>query len=75
VQWKNLKSGFLGTAVYTASWAAPTADVHSQQRFHFMAHKGTSLIGVGRLVHFIAPRGMAAVFFFTFWSDPLSLAC
>eukprot|EP00842_Homolaphlyctis_polyrhiza_P005867 jgi/Hompol1/6281/HPOL_002619-RA len=40
VQWKNIKSGNLGTAVYTASWVAPKAEVHSQQRFFYMGHKG-----------------------------------
>lgn len=26
--------------MYTASWAAPTGEVHSQQRFHYMGFKG-----------------------------------
>lgn len=29
-----------GIAVYTSSWVAPKADVHSQQRFFYMGHKG-----------------------------------
>lgn len=34
-------SGFRrGTAVYTSSWVAPKADVHSQQRFFYMGQKG-----------------------------------
>ena len=40
VQWENLPSGALGTAVYTSSWVAPTSDVHSQQRFFAMGHSG-----------------------------------
>ena len=40
VQWQNIISGNLGTATYTASWTAPKADVHSQQRFFYMGHKG-----------------------------------
>jgi len=40
VQWKNLESGNLGTAVYTAAWIAPRADVHSQQRFFYMGTRG-----------------------------------
>jgi len=40
VQWKNLNSGNLGIAIYTASWIAPISDVHSQQRFHYMAQGG-----------------------------------
>jgi D-galacturonate reductase len=30
----------IGTAVYTSSWIAPRSDVHSQQRFFYMGHKG-----------------------------------
>ena len=30
----------LAVAVFTASWATPKADVHSQQRFHYMGPKG-----------------------------------
>lgn len=40
VQWKNIASGNLGVAIYTASWIAPTSDVHSQQRFHYMGQRG-----------------------------------
>ncbi|MEO0445012.1 MAG: Gfo/Idh/MocA family oxidoreductase [Verrucomicrobiota bacterium] len=40
VQWENRESGNLGTAVYTSSWIAPKSDVHSQQRFHYLGHKG-----------------------------------
>ena len=40
VQWKNLKSGSLATAIYTASWIAPKSDVHSQQRFFYLGEKG-----------------------------------
>ncbi|KAA0149726.1 hypothetical protein FNF29_05737 [Cafeteria roenbergensis] len=40
VQWENLESGNHAIAVYTASWASPPADVHSQQRFFAMCHKG-----------------------------------
>ncbi|OAJ43769.1 hypothetical protein BDEG_27091 [Batrachochytrium dendrobatidis JEL423] len=40
VKWENLESGNPGTAVYTSSWSAPKAEVHSQQRFFYMGHKG-----------------------------------
>ena len=40
VDWENLESKTRATAIYTASWIAPKADVHSQQRFFFMAHGG-----------------------------------
>jgi D-galacturonate reductase len=34
------RSPSLGVAVYNTSWAAPKSDVHSQQQFHYMGHKG-----------------------------------
>ena len=47
VQWENRGGNSddippisLGTAVYTSSWGAPKSDVHSQQRFFYMGHKG-----------------------------------
>jgi len=40
VQWENLNDKSLGCAVYTSSWVAPKADVHSQQRFFLMGTKG-----------------------------------
>ena len=40
VDWENTKSGNRGTGIYTASWIAPRADVHSQQRFFYQGHAG-----------------------------------
>ena len=40
VDWVNLESGCKATAIYTSSWIAPKADVHSQQRFFYMGHGG-----------------------------------
>jgi D-galacturonate reductase len=46
VVWRTLpggrggNAGAVGTATYTASWVAPKADVHSQQRFFCMMHEG-----------------------------------
>jgi D-galacturonate reductase len=41
VEWTNLHSGNQGMGIYTASWIAPTgAEVHSQQRFHYVGHEG-----------------------------------
>jgi D-galacturonate reductase len=40
VQWENIPSGNLGSAIYTASWIAPRSDVHSQQRFFYMGYAG-----------------------------------
>ncbi len=40
VDWENLESRNQATAIYTSSWIAPKADVHSQQRFFYMGHGG-----------------------------------
>lgn len=40
VDWINTRSGNKATALYTSSWIAPRADVHSQQRFFYMGHHG-----------------------------------
>ncbi|KAK3268274.1 hypothetical protein CYMTET_23213 [Cymbomonas tetramitiformis] len=39
-QWENKADKSIGTALYTASWACPKADCHTQQYFHYMGHKG-----------------------------------
>lgn len=44
VTWENLASGNLGTATYTSSWIAPRSDVHSQQRFFYMATGGEIIV-------------------------------
>eukprot|EP00928_Gymnodinium_smaydae_P045279 TRINITY_DN30205_c0_g1_i1.p1 TRINITY_DN30205_c0_g1~~TRINITY_DN30205_c0_g1_i1.p1 ORF type:complete len:480 (+),score=65.50 TRINITY_DN30205_c0_g1_i1:196-1440(+) len=40
VDWKNFEDGSIGHGVYTSSWIAPKSDVHSQQRWFYMGHKG-----------------------------------
>ncbi|MCE3016519.1 MAG: Gfo/Idh/MocA family protein [Pirellula sp.] len=40
VDWENVATKNRATAIYTSSWIAPKADVHSQQRFFYMGHKG-----------------------------------
>ncbi|VFM96970.1 MAG: D-galacturonate reductase [Candidatus Kentron sp. G] len=40
VQWENLPSRNRGMGIYTASWIAPESDVHSQQRFFYLGHRG-----------------------------------
>lgn len=40
VDWENMANGNKATGVYTASWIAPKSDVHSQQRFFYMGHRG-----------------------------------
>ncbi|KAJ3339317.1 hypothetical protein HDU83_007670 [Entophlyctis luteolus] len=40
VTFRNVASGSHGTALFTSSWIAPKAEVHSQQRFFYMGHDG-----------------------------------
>lgn len=40
VEWMNLEDQSRATGIYTSSWIAPRSDVHSQQRFFYMGHKG-----------------------------------
>lgn len=40
VEWTNVKDSSSGHALYTSSWIAPKADVHSQQRFFYMGTRG-----------------------------------
>ncbi|KAI9339217.1 hypothetical protein DFJ73DRAFT_628353 [Zopfochytrium polystomum] len=40
VTFRNIASGNTGTAVFTSSWIAPKAEVHTQQRFFYMGHSG-----------------------------------
>ena len=49
VQWENLDSPVVsqrstGHAVYTSSWVAPKADVHSQQRWFYMGQSGEVMV-------------------------------
>ncbi|MEQ1830082.1 MAG: Gfo/Idh/MocA family oxidoreductase [Pirellula sp.] len=44
VDWENLESKNRATAIYTASWIAPKSDVHSQQRFFYLGHRGEIFI-------------------------------
>ncbi|KAJ1566047.1 hypothetical protein HK096_003504 [Nowakowskiella sp. JEL0078] len=44
VWFKNIKSGTLGTALYTSSWTAAKGDVHTQQYFRYVGHKGDVFI-------------------------------
>merc|ERR1711892_1217588 len=39
-EWENIASKSIGHAVYTASWPAAKADVHSQQRFFCLMERG-----------------------------------
>ena len=61
--WLNLASGNKGTAVYTASWAAPKSDVHSQQRFHYLGHGGEITVDQAHRNYFVCTHdgGLASV--------------
>ena len=39
-EWENMATKSVGHAVYTASWTAAKADVHSQQRFFCLMEQG-----------------------------------
>lgn len=63
VQWRNRGSGgsfhggTLGHAIYTASWIAPKADVHSQQRWFYMGHQGEVTVDQAHRGYAIAQDG------------------
>ncbi len=66
VQWEGQGQewgGHVGTAVYTASWAAPRSDVHSQQRFHCMGTKAEITIDQAHrgYTHSTDDAGLASV--------------
>ncbi|KAJ1561316.1 hypothetical protein HK096_005145 [Nowakowskiella sp. JEL0078] len=44
VQFRNIKSGSLGTAIYTSSWTSAKGDVHTQQYFRYVGQKGDIFI-------------------------------
>lgn len=69
VEWQNLEEKSngsvmlspevksVGTAVYTSSWVAPKSDVHSQQRFFYMGHKGEINVDQGHRGYNMADDG------------------
>lgn len=63
VQWRNRNSdgsfagGTMAHAVYTASWIAPKADVHSQQRWFYMGHGGEVTVDQAHRGYAIAQDG------------------
>jgi len=40
VQWVNLESKTIGTAIYTSSWISAKSDTHTQQKFFYVGHHG-----------------------------------
>eukprot|EP01116_Phalansterium_solitarium_P024558 TRINITY_DN9025_c0_g1_i1.p1 TRINITY_DN9025_c0_g1~~TRINITY_DN9025_c0_g1_i1.p1 ORF type:complete len:426 (-),score=112.56 TRINITY_DN9025_c0_g1_i1:224-1501(-) len=63
VQWRTLSSGTVGTAVYTSSWISPKSDTHTQQRFHYMGHRGDVTIDQAHRGYYLTTddNGMASV--------------
>nr|VFK16081.1 MAG: D-galacturonate reductase [Candidatus Kentron sp. LFY] len=59
VQWENLPSRNLGVGSYTASWIAPESDVHSQQRFFYLGHRGELQVDQAHRGYSIAMDGVA----------------
>nr|VFJ61427.1 MAG: D-galacturonate reductase [Candidatus Kentron sp. FW] len=58
VQWENLPSGNQGMGSYTASWIAPESDVHSQQRFFYLGHRGEIRVDQAHRGYSIAMDGV-----------------
>lgn len=63
VDWVNTRSGNKATALYTSSWIAPRADVHSQQRFFYMGHHGEVTVDQAHRGYTVAtdPKGFRSV--------------
>ena len=57
VQWENMPTGNLGSALYTSSWIAPRSDVHSQQHFFYMGHEGEVRIDQAHRGYSVATDG------------------
>lgn len=62
-QWRNRAAdgsfggGTLAHALYTASWIAPKADVHSQQRWFYMGQRGEATVDQAHRGYTIAQDG------------------
>ena len=57
VQWENLADRTQGHAVYTSSWAATKADVHSQQRWFYMGTEGEVTVDQAHRGYTVAAEG------------------
>jgi len=57
VDWQNFEDGSVGHGVYTSSWVAPKADVHSQQRWFYMGQKGEVTVDQAHRGYTIAQDG------------------
>jgi len=57
VDWKNFEDGSVGHGVYTSSWIAPKADVHSQQRWFYMGQEGEVTVDQAHRGYTVAQDG------------------
>jgi D-galacturonate reductase len=57
VDWKNFEDGSVGHGVYTSSWAASKADVHSQQRWFYMGQQGEVTVDQAHRGYTVAKDG------------------
>eukprot|EP00405_Crypthecodinium_cohnii_P041538 CAMPEP_0206563814 /NCGR_PEP_ID=MMETSP0325_2-20121206/23076_1 /ASSEMBLY_ACC=CAM_ASM_000347 /TAXON_ID=2866 /ORGANISM="Crypthecodinium cohnii, Strain Seligo" /LENGTH=505 /DNA_ID=CAMNT_0054066303 /DNA_START=136 /DNA_END=1651 /DNA_ORIENTATION=+ len=58
VDWKNFEDGSVGHGVYTSSWVAAKADVHSQQRWFYMGQKGEVTVDQAHRGYTVAQDGV-----------------
>merc|ERR1712203_309880 len=58
VDWQNFEDGSIGHGVYTSSWAAPKADVHSQQRWFYMGQQGEVTVDQAHRGYTVAKDGV-----------------
>jgi len=58
VDWKNFEDGSIGHGVYTSSWVAPKADVHSQQRWFYMGQTGEVTVDQAHRGYTVAQDGI-----------------
>ena len=54
VQWINLESKNIGTAIYTSSWISAKSDTHTQQKFYYVGHAGEINIDQARRGYTVA---------------------
>jgi len=57
VDWKNFEDGSVGHGLYTSSWVAAKADVHSQQRWFYMGQQGEVTVDQAHRGYTVAQDG------------------
>jgi len=59
VDWKNFEDGSVGHGIYTSSWIAAKADVHSQQRWFYMGQQGEITVDQAHRGYTVAQDGQS----------------